>query len=107
MRDATSKRGARLSMGAVIFLTGLSSEAAIAETATVSAPADRSPHERTWQAGVTLQNSFGGEYLETYRRNLVIDAAKAKLEVRVVPVAGLRFGLAVLGKDYRGTTTIP
>jgi len=77
-----------------------------AETITAAPPAAPARPD-VWQADATFQNSFGTERLERYRRNMVIDAAKAKLALRVEPAAFVRFGISALVKDYYGTTTIP
>src|SRR5262245_49783245 len=85
-----------------------SASARAAETITAAAPPPAaSSHPDVWQFSATFQNSFGGEHLQPYRRNMLIDAAKAKLELRVAPVSVLRFGTSVIGKDYYGTTIIP
>lgn len=82
-----------------ILILGLGAMAIIAP----ALPAAAAPALR---GGVSLQNGLASEYRETDQRALVLDSAKAKGELEAEPFAGLRLGVAVLAKEYRGTTTI-
>src|SRR5262249_19958815 len=94
-------------LAAIAALAVRPAGARAAETITAAAAPATPSRQEVWQAGATFQNSVGGEHLGPYRRNMVIDAAKAKLDLRVVPASFVRFGIAVLGKDYYGTPTTP
>src|SRR5437762_6037757 len=101
----TRTMGLTVAVGAALALAGGPRQSLAEETSAGASPGSAAGRGVA-QAALTLENSFGGEHLVPYDRNVFIDAAKAKLALEASLFPALRFAVSVLGKDYRGATTL-